>query len=90
MLLDLDPVIQKVDSVIHRINLYPVDSANSFPNTYPLGRDLSDGYRYPIFQQLGPVLQLIQEIPAVWKTNSHGLLVMVVLHDYSAYLRWII
>lgn len=43
MLLDLGPVIQKVDSVIHRINLYPVVIANSFPNTYPLGRDLFGG-----------------------------------------------
>ena len=33
------PVVQKVDSAIHRINLYPVDSANGFPNTYPLDSD---------------------------------------------------
>ena len=32
------PVVQKVDSAIHHINLYPVDSATGFPNTYPLGR----------------------------------------------------
>ena len=37
------PVVQKMDSAIHRINLYPVDSAIGFPNTYPLDRDLSDG-----------------------------------------------
>ena len=37
------PVVQKVDSGIHHINLYPVDSATGFPNTYPLERDLSDG-----------------------------------------------
>ena len=30
------PVVQKVDCAILRINLYPVDSAISFPNTYPL------------------------------------------------------
>ena len=36
------PVVQKLDSAIHRINLYPVDSAICFPNTYPLDSDLSD------------------------------------------------
>ena len=30
------PVVQKVDNAIHRINLYSVDSAIGFPNTYPL------------------------------------------------------
>ena len=39
----MNPVVQKLDSAIHRINLYPVDSGISFPNTYPLDRDLSDG-----------------------------------------------
>ena len=29
----LAPVVQKVDSAIQRINLYPVDSAIGFPNT---------------------------------------------------------
>ena len=33
-------VVQKVDSAIHRINLYPVDSVIGFPNTYPLDGDL--------------------------------------------------
>ena len=37
------PVVQKLDSAIHQINLYPVDNATSFPNTYPLDRDLSGG-----------------------------------------------
>ena len=38
------PVVQKVDSTIHRINLYPVDSAIiGFPNTYPRDDDLSNG-----------------------------------------------
>ena len=35
-------VVQRLDSAIHRINLYPVDSAISFPN-YPLDSDLSGG-----------------------------------------------
>ena len=37
------PVVQKVDSTIHRINLYPMDSVIAFPNTYPLDNDLSGG-----------------------------------------------
>jgi len=32
----LAPVVQRVDSPIQRINLYPLDSAISFTNTYPL------------------------------------------------------
>ena len=36
-------VVQKVDSTIHRINLYPVDIESDFPNAYPLDSDLSDG-----------------------------------------------
>ena len=39
----LTPVVQKVDSSIHWINLYPVESAIGFPNTSLLDRDLSDG-----------------------------------------------
>ena len=27
-------VVQKLDSALHRINLYPVDKAIGFPNTY--------------------------------------------------------
>ena len=41
------PVVQKVDSAIQWINLYPVDSAVGFPNTYPLDSDLSGGYCQP-------------------------------------------
>ena len=40
---DLALVVQKVDSTIHRINLYSLDSAIGFPNTYPLDGDLSGG-----------------------------------------------
>ena len=36
------PVVQKVhNAYIHWINLYPVDSATRFPNSYPLDGDLS-------------------------------------------------
>ena len=36
-------VVQTLDSAIHRIKIYPVDSAIGFPNTYPLNSDLSGG-----------------------------------------------
>ena len=51
------PVVEKLDSAIHRINHYPVDNAVGFPNTYPLDSDLSGGQRYPTFEQLGPGCQ---------------------------------
>ena len=47
------PVVQTLDSAIHRINHYPADSVIGFPNTYPLDSDLSGGKRYPTFEQLG-------------------------------------
>ena len=39
----LAPVVQTLDSAIHRINLYPADSVIDFCNTYPLDSDLSGG-----------------------------------------------
>ena len=40
---DQVPVVQKVDSAIHLVNLYPLNSAIGFPCTYPLDSDLSGG-----------------------------------------------
>ena len=40
---DLAAVVQKVDSAIRYINLYPVNSALGFPDSYPLDRDLFYG-----------------------------------------------
>ena len=37
--IDLAPAVQKLDSAIYRINLYPLDNAISFRNIYPLGGD---------------------------------------------------
>ena len=37
------PVVQTLDSAIHRINHYPADSVIDFRNTYPLDSDLSGG-----------------------------------------------
>ena len=39
----LDPIVQTLDSAIHRIKIYTADNAIGFPNTYPLDSDLSDG-----------------------------------------------
>ena len=36
---NLAPVVQKLDSAIHRINRDSLDSAFGFPNTYQLDRD---------------------------------------------------
>ena len=47
-------VVQKEDSAIQQINNYSLNSAISFPNTYPLDIDLSGGYRYLMFEQPGP------------------------------------
>ena len=53
------PSCSKGDSAIHWINFYPVDSVIGFPNTNPLGRNLSDGQRYPAFEQLGLGLSFV-------------------------------
>ena len=39
----LASVVLRLDSALHQINLYPVDSAITFPHTYPLDSDLSGG-----------------------------------------------
>ena len=36
-------IVQNVDNAIHRINVYPLNSAIGFPNAYPLDSDLSGG-----------------------------------------------
>ena len=41
--MDLALVVQKLDSAIHRIYLYPADGVIGFSNTYPLDSDLSGG-----------------------------------------------
>ena len=38
---DLAPVVQKVDSVIHLINLYPLDKCKGIQLHHPLDGDLS-------------------------------------------------
>ena len=48
------PVVQKLDSAIHWINHYPVDKYYKNRLHYPLDSDLSIGWPYPPFEQLGP------------------------------------
>ena len=47
-----------MDSAIHWINYYAVDSAIGFRNSYPLDSVLSGGKRDPTFEQLGPALDV--------------------------------
>ena len=51
----LAPVVQTMDSAVHRINHYPGNNSIGFASVYPLDSDLSGGQRYPSFEQLGPV-----------------------------------
>ena len=39
----LAPVVQRVDSAIQWINYYPLDNTINFDSTYPLDSDLSTG-----------------------------------------------
>ena len=43
------PVVQTLDSAIHRINHYPADKYYGNQLRYPLDSDLSGGWRYPTF-----------------------------------------
>ena len=40
---DQAPAVEKADKFVHWINLYPVDNAIGFPDTYSLDSDLSSG-----------------------------------------------
>ena len=50
----LAPVVQTLDSAIHRINHYPADKYYGNQLRYPLDSDLSGEQRYPTFEQPGP------------------------------------
>ena len=43
VVIDLAPVVQKLDSAIHKLNHYPVDKYYKNQLRYPLDSDLSDG-----------------------------------------------
>ena len=73
----LAPVVEKVDSAIHRINHYPLDSAIGFTNTYP--RDSATGFpnTYPLDSAIGLTLILWIVIypvdSAIQRFNNWGL-----------------
>ena len=48
------PVAQKLDSAMQRIKRYPVDKYFEIQLRYPLHSNLSSGWHYPPFEQLGP------------------------------------
>ena len=50
----LAPVVQTMDSTVHRINHYPADKHQQKKLSYPVDSDLSSGQRYPAFEQLEP------------------------------------
>ena len=52
----LAPVVRKVDSDVHWINLCPMDNAINFYITYSPDSDLFGGQRYPTFEQPGHVV----------------------------------
>ena len=47
-------IVQTLDSNIHWIKHYPVDKCKENLLRFLLDRDLSSGWRYSPFQQLGP------------------------------------
>ena len=47
------PVVRRLDSVIHWINLHPVDNTIQIAIPYPSDSNLSVGQRYLPFIQLG-------------------------------------
>ena len=56
-------LFKRMENIIHRINLYPLDSANGFPNTYPCSPFVSTRYwhfarwRFDLFVRfISPVL----------------------------------
>ena len=57
--LRLAPVVQKLDSAIHRINRYPADKYYENQLRYPLDSDLASEECYPPFEQLKTVVQKV-------------------------------
>ena len=50
----LAPVVQTLDSAIHRINHYSADKYYKNQLRNPVDSNLSNGSRYPPFEQMGP------------------------------------
>ena len=73
-------VVQKVDSAIHWINLYPVDNVIGFPNTYPLDSAfhlLSNRGQVPVVQKVDNAIHRISLYPldsTIGFPNNYSLL----------------
>ena len=64
----LAPVVQTLDSTIHRINHYPVDiKCQGNQLRYPMDRFLSGEQRYPTFEQPGPDLLFLLSLDSLTK-----------------------
>ena len=59
---NLAPVVQTMDSAVHRITHYPADNSIGFASVYPLDSDLSGGQRYPSFEQLGTAVLTFSKV----------------------------
>ena len=51
--------MQTRDNAIQSTNCYPVNQCRQTQPRYPLDSDLSDGKRYPPFEQLAPGQNMI-------------------------------
>ena len=67
--MDQAPVVQTLDSAIHRINHFPAESVIDFRNTYPLDRDLSGGERYPTFDNRGQTGKIASHVTYLLPCN---------------------
>ena len=65
------PVVQTLDSAIHRINHYPADKYQGNQLRYPLDRFLSCGQRYPTFEQPRPGSLLVRNSKDLKKDPRH-------------------
>ena len=84
---NMTPVVQKVDSAIHRIKHYPPDSAIGFPNTYPLDWDLSGGQRYTIGAWLIYSFETAQTFQCSKTIGKRGLCFVILEHVQSNALK---
>ena len=73
------PVVQTLDSAIHRINHYPADKYQENRLHYPLDRDLSPGQRYPTFEQPGPDKLLYTGLYTCYIRETNGIIRWIVI-----------
>lgn len=66
------PVVQWLDSVIQQWNHHSADKLNSLLG-YLMDSDLSSGYHYPPFEQLGPETCFLKVLRTFWGWKASGL-----------------